>query len=130
MNKLIKFSIIFLLSGLVFSCEKDSPMLTVATEQLNYNYEDIGGTQFATVKSDQKFTATSDQLWCTPEIYAGGRNNNLRITTDKNENAEIRTAIITIASTGLSDIQITVVQNAATPYISVTEKNNNFGESN
>ena len=122
MNKLIKFSIIFLLSGLVFSCEKDSPMLTVAKEQLNYNYEDIGGTQFATVKSDQKFTATSDQIWCTPEIYAGGRNNNLRITTDKNENAEIRTAIITIASTGLSDIQITVVQNAATPYISVTEK--------
>jgi len=122
MNKLIKFSIILLLSGLVFSCEKDSPMLTVAKEQLNYNFEEIGGTQFATVKSDQEFTATSDQIWCTTEIYSGGRNNNLRISTDKNGNAEIRTAIITVKSKGLSDIQITVVQNAATPYISVTEK--------
>ena len=122
MNKLFKFSFIFLLSCIVLSCEKNSPVLKVAEVQLNYHYEEIGGTQFATVKSDQEFTATSDQIWCTPEIYSGGRNNNLRISTDKNENAEIRTAMITVKSKGLPDIQITVVQNAAKPYISVAEK--------
>lgn len=122
MNKLIRFSIILLLSGLVFACEKDASTLEVAEVQLNYNFEEIGGTQFATVKSDREFTATSDQTWCTIEIYPGGRNNNLRISTNKNENAEIRTAIISIASDGLPGIQITVVQNAATPFISVTEK--------
>jgi len=122
MNKLIRFSLILLLSCLVFACEKDSPTLEVAQVQLNYTFEEIGGTKFASIKSDREFTAISDQTWCTTEIYSGGRNNNLRISTDKNGNAEIRTAVITVASEGLPAIQITVVQNAATPFISVTEK--------
>lgn len=122
MNKLIKFSIILLLSVLVFACEKDSPTLEIADIQLNYTFEEIGGTKFATIKSDREFTVTSDQTWCTTEIYSGGRNNNLRISTDKNGNAEMRTAIITVTTEGLPAKKITVLQNAATPFITVTEK--------
>lgn len=122
MNKLIKCTFILIFAGMLVACEENSPLLEIAEVQQSYNFEEIGGTKFATVKSNMEFTVTSDQTWCNTEIYPGGRNNNLRISANKNENAEIRTAIITVTTEGLQSIQITVTQNAATPYIAVTEK--------
>lgn len=124
MNKLIKLSTLILLSGFIFlySCSGDDPFMEIADVQLNYNFEAIGGTKFATIKSNQDFTATSNQTWCYTEVYSGSRNNNLRISVDKNLNAEIRTAIITVTAEGLPETQIIVSQDASAPFISVTEK--------
>lgn len=122
MNKIYKFLVILFFAASLAGCEEDSPTLEIAEVQLNYNFEKTGGTKFATVKSNQQFTATSDQLWCTTEIYPGGNNNNLRISTQTNDDAAIRTATIIVTAEGSSTILITVTQNAASPFITVTER--------
>lgn len=129
MNKYIKTLFILLAASLLPACNEES-VLEVASVQQNYDFEEMGGTKFATVKSDKIFTAVSDQQWCETEIYPGNRNNNLRITTGRNESAEIRTAVIVVAAEGLSAVQITVTQEAATPFISVTEKSIEISKTN
>ncbi len=130
MKKLIQFSAIILLVGFITACQDNSPKLEIADVQLSYDFGEIGGTKFATVNSNKEFTAISDQSWCTTEIYTGGRTNNLRISTVQNENAVKRTAIITVSSEGLPATQITIIQNAATPYILVTEKTVSISDNN
>lgn len=122
MNKFIKFAIVVLFAGLLYSCDDDSPALEVAEVQLNYEFEETGGTKFATVKSGQQFTVRSDQDWCYTEIYSGGNNNNLRITVDRNENAILRKATLTLESENASSIQIAIVQKPAQPFITVTPR--------
>ena len=126
-NRIIAFmGMIFpaLVAGYLFtSCSKDSPAIEIADVHLHFAFAEIGGTQFATVKCPQDFTAESDALWCETEIYPGGRNNNLRITVSTNTLSETRTATITVAAPEQEPVLITVEQEAAAPVISVGEDN-------
>ena len=124
-NKILAFAWMMLpalVAGYLFtSCQKGLPSIEIADVHLHFEFKEIGGTQFATVKYPYDFTAESDAAWCETEIYQGGRNNNLRITVSTNTSSETRTATITVSAPGQDQVQITVEQEAAAPVISVEE---------
>lgn len=105
------------------ACDDDSPYMEIAGEsQLNFTFDEIAGTKFATIQSNQTFTAKSDADWCETEIYLGGRNNNLRISTTQHEGATPRTATIAVLSDNMAPISITVTQKGAAPSIAIITK--------
>ncbi|MDR2361529.1 MAG: hypothetical protein LBD91_02250, partial [Prevotellaceae bacterium] len=115
-----KLSIVILLAGCVCACTED-PALEVSPTQLNQYFDVVGGVKYVTVVATGDFTATSDQSWCVPDVYPGGREYNLAIIVEKNDLANERTATVTVAADGLPAVVITVAQTGAGPVISVRE---------
>ena len=119
MNRLfLKTSIFIFLAG-ILSCTEDAT-LDIAQAEQTQHFDVSGGIKYVTVKSNRDFTATSDALWCVPEIYSGGRDYNLGIVVEENELADARTATVTVAAEGMTELLISVSQTGAGPIITVS----------
>ncbi|MDR0738133.1 MAG: BACON domain-containing protein, partial [Prevotellaceae bacterium] len=114
-----KISIFIFFAGL-FSCTEDTT-LDIAQAEMTQQFDVTGGIKYVTVKSNMEFTATSNASWCVPEIYPGGREYNLGIVVERNELADARTATVTVAAEGMSELLISVSQTGAGPIITVAE---------
>jgi hypothetical protein len=88
---------------------------------MSQQFDVIGGVKYVTVKSNMEFTAVSDVAWCVPEIYPGNRDYNLGIIVERNELADMRTATVTVAAEGMTELLIAVSQAGAGPVITVVE---------
>jgi hypothetical protein len=117
---LYKFSLIFLLGGLILSCSQEEPTPTEnpffkMENGFNLSFKAAGGTQYVNVMTNTDFTATSSSSsWCIPEIVGKGQSN-LKITVAENTDPAERTAVITIASAGFESYTITVTQGFIPP---------------
>jgi hypothetical protein len=119
MNRLfLKTSIFVFLMG-ILSCAKESTLDITQAEQTQH-FDVAGGVKYVTVKSNKDFTATSNALWCVPEIYPGGREYNLGIIVERNELADARNATVTVAAEGMTELLISVSQTGAGPIITVS----------
>jgi hypothetical protein len=102
----------------MLSCTEDAT-LDIAQAEMAQQFDANGGIKYVTVKSSVNFTATSDVAWCVPEIYPGGRDYNLGIVVERNELADMRTATVTVAAEGMSELLISISQTGAGPIITV-----------
>ena len=125
MRNILKLVGIIALVGMMSSCQdKDpNPFLDVSSEELTFTSD--GGTQYATIFASRNFTVTSSETWCKIEKIEGEKNDNLKITVEKNDGAE-RTATIEATADGLDKITITVKQALFIPTITVKEGNVNI----
>lgn len=117
-NKLYKYSILFLLAGLFWSCKEEEipaekPFFTMENG-LSLNFKADGGTQYINVITNTTFTVVSSAEWCTPEIVGKGQNN-LKISTKQNDDPAERTAEITVSSEGYDSYKIAVSQGFIAP---------------
>jgi hypothetical protein len=86
-------------------------VLSVSPSTLNVNAA-AGSSNTFTVTSNVSWTATSDQTWLTVSPVSGSNNASITLIAGANPNTSIRTATITISSTGVASKTITVTQNA------------------
>jgi len=127
MKNILKFIGIIALAGIIYSCQdKDAnSFLDASGEELTFSSD--GGTQYATIFASGNFTVTSSEAWCKIEKIEGEKNDNLKITVERNEGTE-RTATIEATAEGLDKITITVKQALFIPTITVKEGNVNIGD--
>lgn len=117
MRKLNTFFLVLIVAAFVSACSDEANYLEIHDAHLQFEFKETGGTQFATIKSSELFTAVSSQEWVYTEIYPEGKNNNLRITVHRNELAQSRTDTIIVKSKGTEPIHITVAQKPSAPFI-------------
>ncbi|MGI6342142.1 MAG: BACON domain-containing protein [Bacteroidales bacterium] len=100
--------------------------LVLSVEPANHNVSADAGNVDYTVTASGEWTAASDQSWCsvTP---SGNGNGTITATYTENTNPEQRIANITVSSTGLPDVVVTLTQEAATSYLTVTPAQQGVG---
>jgi hypothetical protein len=94
------------------------PLFSVSTDTLILSPLENSSQKFQ-VNSNVSWTATDDQDWLTLDKISGPCNATITAFAEQNPSAEDRKAIITLSGTGMSDIHITVIQQA--PFLSVSE---------
>jgi hypothetical protein len=125
MNFLFKISVICALAFSLFACKKDdntedtAPYFGIAANELTQNFIAESDSRYLTVATNQEFTATSSQPWCTVE-KVDDKVDNLKISVTENNQAEDRVAEIVVASAGFQSVRIAVKQ-VLLPVLSVSE---------
>jgi plastocyanin len=86
-----------------------APTLTVSPS--SQSVTTAAGTVSFTVSSNTSWTASSDQTWCT--VTPSGSGNGTIVATYQANNAQQRTATISVNVTGLPTQTVTVIQDAS-----------------
>ncbi|MDR1155713.1 MAG: SusE domain-containing protein [Bacteroidales bacterium] len=117
MSKIVKFSMMACLATLLFACkdgkEGEKPYFSIETEFLTQSFGSEAGEKYVTVKTDQTFTATSSEAWCTTEVLGNRKTENLKIKVGAQDATGSRTAVVTVACQGFPAIDISITQNGA-----------------
>jgi len=111
--KLIKISIIALLTGVLFACEEEKyerivPPIDVSGE-LTKDVPVEGGTFYVTVTYEGDLTLKSAETWCTVERVAGATTDNIKITVASNEDKK-RSCSISILAYSQPTINVQINQ--------------------
>jgi len=115
MNFLFKLSVVCALTLSLFACKKDendedtTPYFEIATNELTQTFIAGSDIRYLTVETNQEFTATSSEPWCTIE-KVDDKVDNLKITVTENTGTEHRDAEIVVSSSGFQSIKIAVKQ--------------------
>lgn len=116
MNTLTKLLLLSSLVGFLFSCGDDklvedaTPYFGVAGDELEQTFTGESETRYVTVNTNRKFTVTSSEpSWCMVEIVED-KVDNLKINIAGNGAISVRTAHITVSSTGFDNVVINVTQ--------------------
>jgi hypothetical protein len=125
MSKIIKISTIACLAILLFACKEDdnseeAPYFGVEAKFLTQTFESEADVRYVTVRTNQTFTATSSESWCTTEVLSDKTADNLKISVNALNAATPRTATVTVACQGFESAVITVTQDGVAVTISVT----------
>jgi hypothetical protein len=126
MNFLFKISVVCALTLSLFACKKDensedtAPYFEIGANELTQNFIAESDVRYVTVETNQEFTATSSQAWCTIE-KVDDKVDNLKILVTDNNGTEERAAEIVVASAGFQSIKI-VVKQGLLPVLSVKEE--------
>lgn len=99
---------------------------TLAVTPPNQNVSANAGAVSFNVVSNTSWTVTSNSIWCT--VTPSGAGNGV-ITANYEQNTSLtpRVASITVTVSGLPVVIVTVSQEGAAPYLSVTPSNQNVG---
>jgi hypothetical protein len=87
MNKFLKYSMIFMLSCLVFSCEEEYERTVLPVDIAGELTQDVpaeGGTYYLTLTYAGEVTLKSTESWCTAEYLGTASANNIKITIASN----------------------------------------------
>jgi len=85
-----------------------------------FNFAAGGGTTNVTITSAVAWTVNSDQNWLTASPASGTGNNTLVLTATANPSTTIRTAMVTVTTTGSFTQTILVTQAASPKIINIT----------
>jgi hypothetical protein len=127
MKKLVKLSVIACLVTVMFGCgdkNEEAPYFKMGAQSLTQKFGSEGGTGYFTVSTNQKFTATSSESWCTVTVIDGKTEENLKIEVSPLQAITDRQATVTIACPGFTSQILTVVQTGAVVTFEVTAPNN------
>ena len=80
------------------------------------------------VSSNTSWSAISDQSWLKATPAVGIGNGNITLVADQNPAVFQRTAILTLSAPGALNEYVTVVQDAASPYLDVLPADQTIGE--
>ena len=97
---------------------------TLAVTPPNQNVSANAGACTFNVASNTNWTAVSSATWCTVTA-AGSGNGTLTASYTENTSLSPRVATLTVTVTGLAPVNVTVSQEGAAPYLSVTPSNQN-----
>lgn len=96
-----------------------SVFLTLSTQSIAISAAE-GSTNTFNISSNTSWTVASNQTWLTASTANGTGNGTITITANANPNTTTRTATITVSATGVETRIITVTQDAAATYLSVS----------
>jgi len=108
--RILLYPLLLIITGYACSDDNsDNPELIVSTEEIAFGT--TGGTQAIHIKTNQRWSASSSESWCTitPSSGEGTGTTKLEIITTENSTNDNRTATITITAGSLSN-QIKVTQ--------------------
>ncbi|MCX6245059.1 MAG: BACON domain-containing carbohydrate-binding protein [Bacteroidetes bacterium] len=105
-----------------------TPTLTVTPPNQNVPASPAGSVNF-TVTSNSSWTSVSNQTWCTV-TPSGTGNGTIVATYTENTTTTSRVATITVTVVGIPPVTVTVTQDGATPFLSVTPPNQNVPATN
>jgi hypothetical protein len=126
MNFIFKISVICALAFSLFACKKDdnaedtAPYFEVSANELTQVFIAGSDVRYLTIETNQEFTATSSQPWCTVE-KVDDKVDNLKISVAENTGTEHRVAEIAVSSNGFQSVKI-VVKQGPLPILSVEEE--------
>ena len=100
------------------------PFISVSTTSINVDAEE-GSTNTFNITSNTSWTLSSNQSWLTTNTSSGNSNTSISVVANENIELNTRSAIVTISSNGLEDKLVTVIQDAALPYLNVSNQNIN-----
>ncbi len=72
------------------------------------------------ISSNMNWTVTSDQSWLTSNKFDGFGNTTVTLTADKNTTNTVRTAIVTVSGTGVTDQVLVVNQDGSNSVLTVS----------
>ncbi|MDR1155718.1 MAG: hypothetical protein LBL04_13510 [Bacteroidales bacterium] len=126
MKQLVKLSVIVCLVAVMSGCkDKDeAPYFRMGSQQLTQVFGPEGGTGYFTVSTNQKFTATASESWCTVTVIEGKTEKNLTIEVSPRQATTDRQATVTIACSGFTSQMITVTQTGVEITFEVTPPEN------
>ncbi|MDR1667379.1 MAG: hypothetical protein LBS03_06795 [Bacteroidales bacterium] len=124
MNKVVKFSMISCLAASLFACgdekkTEEAPYFGVEAKFLTQSFGATAETKYVTVKTNQTFTATSSDSWCTATVL-NEETENLKISVEAWNVVTPRTATVTVACNGFDNAVITVNQSGVGATLVVT----------
>lgn len=126
MKTVIKFSMIACLAMLLFACgdenkneTDETPYFGMETKFLTQTFGHEADAKYVTVKTNQTFTATSSEPWCTTEILEGEKVEQLKIKVEDIDVVTQRTATVTVACQGYESITVAITQRGVPATLSV-----------
>ena len=98
-------------NGVLIDVTDPAPGTSVGSTSMSF--ESAGGTQKVTVTSNEEWTASSSQSWCSVTPTSGSNSGYLSVTCSKNDAENQRTATITV--TGKESGKTTVINVTQSP---------------
>ncbi len=99
--------------------EASQPFLTISTDNINVSY--VANTSaFFNITSNTNWNVSSDQSWIRLSTTAGSNNRSISLYLSGNPSTSPRTAIITVAASGVTSQTVTVTQAASPAQLSVS----------
>lgn len=87
---------------------------TLGVSPSSQNVTSAAGSTSFTVTSNTSWSAVSDQAWCTPTASGSG-NGSITANYLANSTYSTRTATITVSASGVTPVNVTVIQAGSTP---------------
>lgn len=114
------------LTPVVVTVTQSAALPTLIVTPDNINVTANAGVANYTVTSNAPWTATSNTFWC-PVTPSGSGNGTIQATYEANTSLDQRITYITVSAAGIPNINVSLTQAGAAPYLSVSPHSQDVG---